>query len=807
MRSLPSNTAYGSHALTVPSDPLDTSAGMPTTGTEFAGINEYVAMAKRRWLLISVVALLATGYTINSVRNEKISYKSKATVRLVDPSRAIAGNMADNISTQMPFSSSANPIASQQQIIISEGVAGTAVDLRGLRLIPTAGFKFPSEIAYAAVSDSSPARSVSLEFGPDAFTLHSGSRSATAPYGTQAEIDGVRLIVSARPKIPSTEITIVSKEKAIQDIVNRLRVTNRPETDILDLFYTDYDAEHASRVVNAVAEGYQIYNTNSARQFAQRRRGFLEGQIRQIDSVLAAANTKLAISSAGKQNAEAVTAAQSATLTTIEGQRLQLEQEKRSVEALLDKIRKPGLSNAQIVQAIIASPASSNSTVQALYSGMSSLESTRDNMIATGTAKTNPDLIALETQIASSARKMVDATETQLQSLDARLDALRKAQVATGSGGATPADALRQTEDAQFAQDVQGAQRLSGELKSELQKARMAEAVEAGNVEIVQLSKYPGSAIPSGAPRKVLLGLLVGVMFGFGAAVLFESLDRSIRKRGEIEPMLGIPGLVVIPQLPSAASARRALLPAFARRADRRALEASMRGDLDLVTVTDPRSPSAEAFRTLRTNLMFSQAVNQMRTLVVTSASPGEGKTVTAANLAVSFAQQGVRVLLLDGDLRRGRLHRIFGAAREPGLSDYLLGYQPEEEVTHTSAVPNLYVINSGKIPPNPAEMLGSEVAKSKLAKLTEGYDLIIIDTPPLLAASDAAIVATLSDGVIIVLRAGSTETAAAQQAMQQLRALGVRIVGAILNDPDSQIAKYGAYYQYSYDYDEAKPA
>ncbi|MEO8577883.1 MAG: CpsD/CapB family tyrosine-protein kinase, partial [Gemmatimonadales bacterium] len=138
---------------------------------------------------------------------------------------------------------------------------------------------------------------------------------------------------------------------------------------------------------------------------------------------------------------------------------------------------------------------------------------------------------------------------------------------------------------------------------------------------------------------------------------------------------------------------------------------------------------------------------------------------------------------------------------REPGLSDFVLGYSTEEEVTRTTTVPNLYVINTGKIPPNPAEMLGGEVAKKKFAQLTEGYDLMVIDTPPLLAASDAAILATLADGVILVLRAGSTEGNAAQQAMQQLRALDVRIVGAILNDPDSQVARYGAYYQYSYDY------
>jgi capsular exopolysaccharide synthesis family protein len=758
-------------------------------------------MAKRRWLLISVVALVATGYTINSVRNEKIQYQSKATVRLVDPSRAIAGDVASPVAVQMPFSSSANPIASQQQILLSEAVATTAVDLKGLRLRPADGSKYPAEIAYAAVSDSSPARTVTLNFGPTSFTMSTGAKSVVAPYAGQADLDGVRIIVQSKPSIAATTLNVVSKEQASGDILSRFRVTNRPETDILDLWYTDTNPEQATRVTNAMAEAYQVYNTNTARQFAARRRAFLEGQIRQIDAQLAAANTKLAISSAGRQNAEAVTAAQSATLTTIEGQRLDLESQKRSVQAVLDRIRRPGLTNSEIAQLISASPASLNGTIQGLAGQIAGIETQRDNLIAAGTAKTNPDIVSMEQQIYVLVTKMVSAAETQLQSIDARIDALKKAQVATGSAGASPAEALRATQDAQVAQDVQGAQRLSGELKSELQKARMAEAVEAGNVEIVQLRKYPGSPIPSGAPRKVLLGLLVGMMFGFGAAVLFESLDRSIRKRGEIEPMLGIPGLVVIPQLPSAASAHRALLPAFAKRADRRALEAKMRGDVDLVTVTDPRSPSAEAFRTLRTNLMFSQAVDQMRTLVVTSASPGEGKTVTAANLAVSFAQQGVRVLLVDGDLRRGRLHRVFGTAREPGLSDYLLGYQTEEAVSHSTAVPNLYVIDTGKLPPNPAEILGADVAKEKFAKLTEGYDLVIIDTPPLLAASDAAIVATLADGVVIVLRAGSTETAAAQQAMQQLRALDVRIVGAILNDPDSQIAKYGAYYQYSYDY------
>jgi capsular exopolysaccharide synthesis family protein len=196
---------------------------------------------------------------------------------------------------------------------------------------------------------------------------------------------------------------------------------------------------------------------------------------------------------------------------------------------------------------------------------------------------------------------------------------------------------------------------------------------------------------------------------------------------------------------------------------------------------------------------MFSQASQALRMVVVTSASPGEGKTTTASNLAVSFAQQGMRVLLVDCDLRRSRLHRMFQLKREPGFSDLVHGYAEEDEVTHPTSVTGLYVICSGKLPPNPAEMLGSEEARKKFGSLMEGYDLVVVDTPPLLAASDAAILATIANGVIVVLRAGSTENAAAQQSVQQLNAVGARIVGAVLNDPDTQVPKYGAYYKYDY--------
>jgi capsular exopolysaccharide synthesis family protein len=548
-----------------------------------------------------------------------------------------------------------------------------------------------------------------------------------------------------------------------------------------------------------MAEAYQIHNTRSAQQFSKRRREFLQAQLRQTDSVLNESNLVLSSFRAGRLNTVAAAAAQTTAATKAEESRQQLIAEKQALDAVLSKVRETSRNPSATIRALASSPAVlGNAIVNQLFNQLVAQEDGRDNMVSLGAAATNPDLIMANNRIRATQARLIEALESQSQSVNARVAAAR-----SGGGPNFANLPVGDTREAQLVMDVQSAQKLANDLKSELQRAEMSEAIEAGQVEIVQLARNAGSRVASGKERKLLVGVIVGLMIGFGAAVLMDNLDKRIRRRGDIEPMLGVPGLVVIPRLASAGVARHPVLRALPKRklpsADRAANAA-----LDLVTITDPRSPSAEAFRTLRTNLMFSQAVREMRTLVVTSASPGEGKTVTAANLAVSFAQQGMRVLLIDCDLRRGRTHRMFNVPREPGMSDFVLGYETEDKVTHETIVPGLYMIPSGKLPPNPAELLGGDNAKGKLANLTEGYDLLILDTPPLLAASDAAILATLSDGVIMVLRAGGTETNAAQQATQQLVAIGARIVGAVLNDPDSQVAKFGAYYEYSYSYREA---
>jgi capsular exopolysaccharide synthesis family protein len=291
----------------------------------------------------------------------------------------------------------------------------------------------------------------------------------------------------------------------------------------------------------------------------------------------------------------------------------------------------------------------------------------------------------------------------------------------------------------------------------------------------------------------------VALLIGIGLAVVVDGMNTSIRRRTDIERVLQVPGLAVIPRLVRNTAVDRGLQRALPQRTGNNRKQPAKKPFQELVTVTDMRSASAEAYRTLRTNLIFSQSVQTLRTVLVTSASPGEGKTTTAANLAVSFAHHGMRVLLVDCDLRRGRIHKMFAIPREPGITELVLGREEAETVIRQTDVTGLYVVPSGNLPPNPSELLGGDRMRKVLASLSEAFDLIVVDTPPLLAASDGAILSTLADGVVVVLRAGSTESDAAQQAIQQLTGVGARVVGAVLNDPDAKVPTYGGYYHYEY--------
>jgi capsular exopolysaccharide synthesis family protein len=215
-----------------------------------------------------------------------------------------------------------------------------------------------------------------------------------------------------------------------------------------------------------------------------------------------------------------------------------------------------------------------------------------------------------------------------------------------------------------------------------------------------------------------------------------------------------------------------------------------------LITHRHPRSPVAEAFRTLRTNLGYTSLDKPLKCLLITSAGPEEGKSTVSANLAVVFAQAGSRVLVVDADLRKPAMHKVFGLANRRGLTNVLVEDLDPREVIQAAEVPGLSVLTSGPIPPNPAELLGSSRMQRLVPRLVEDFDLVVLDTPPVLAVTDAAVLAPLADGALLVARAGVTRADLLTQAREALERTGTRILGAVLNRlrPDTD-----GYYYYHY--------
>ncbi|HKY98878.1 MAG TPA: polysaccharide biosynthesis tyrosine autokinase, partial [Gemmatimonadaceae bacterium] len=750
-------------------DPLDLDAGPNNpskASTEFVGVREYLAMVRRHWWVVLVVGALSVAYSANKAMKERPRYQASSTVRLVDARRAVAGDMVGRPGAEGGFGYQSDPIESQIQVLMSGAVASVAVDLKGLRLAPAPGNGWIEEIKDVRVSDSASASSLLLRFSGNGYTLISGSKQLPALYGVPAEVDGVRLTIEKKPYADSVRLNVLSRDAAIGYVQGGFSASSRPRTDILDLTYTGAERFEAKRIANAMAEAFKIHNASSSKDLSGRRRQFLENQLRQTDSMLSAAQATYSSFRSNRQvfSSTQAAGAEQANLINIDTRRAELQAERTTYQNLLNDARSSDGTSFRALRTIASTPGiSGNPVVQQAYAQLEAYQRTRDSLTNTGAATTNPDVVAINSLIAPAADKMMDAVAAHINSLDAQIQALDRMRAA-GATRITSAPAA-ESQELELQSQVQTIQQMSRQLQDELQRARMAEAVEGGQVEIVQLATSPGYQINTTKKKKVTTGAIIGLLLGCIVAILIDGLNSSVRKRSDVERLLGIPSLAVIPRLPSlngSDSRVKKILPRLSN-GDKNHKKSQ---DTDLVTVFNARSPAAESFRTLRTNLMFSQASQALRMIVVTSASPGEGKTTTASNLAVSFAQQGMRVLLVDCDLRRSRLHRLFQLKREPGFSDLVHGYADEEEVTHPTSVTGLYVICSGKLPPNPAEMLGSEEARKKFGSLMEGYDLVVLDTPPLLAASDAAILSTIANGVIVVLRAGSTENAAAQQSV-----------------------------------------
>ncbi|MFW6089997.1 MAG: polysaccharide biosynthesis tyrosine autokinase, partial [Gemmatimonadota bacterium] len=306
-----------------------------------------------------------------------------------------------------------------------------------------------------------------------------------------------------------------------------------------------------------------------------------------------------------------------------------------------------------------------------------------------------------------------------------------------------------------------------------LKEAQIAEAVEDPSVRVVETAILPIEPISPRPVRNLGLAGVLGLMLGVGLAFLREFMDTRLHSSDEIEVMFGLPTMARIPALGiDNGSGRHARA---------------------LVTLDGDHSVGAESFRNLRTNVRFVREGEGASEMVITSPGPEEGKSITSANLAITLAQQGHRTLLIDADMRRPVQQDQFGIDRAPGLSDLLVGDGEAAEAVRSTKVENLFVLPAGKSPPNPAELLGSPRMERLLERLREKFESVVIDSPPALAVTDAAVIGAHTDGVILVVRAEKTHRDSITLAIRQLRQARADLLGVVVNDAKAD----GMYYSY----------
>ena len=658
---------------------------------------EVISVVRRRRLLVlTVFAAVSAIGAWRTMRQPRI-YQSTSTVRFQQPTPAVQGIGGP----QSVRNFMVDPLQSEQLLIKSQSVAERVAAAAGLRLHVAR----PARSRLDVFGDSTPhvdstARDgeYSLDFEPSTFSLRSARTTlGTAPYGATLRASGLNLFVPRRPAFRENHVTLaVGPLDAEADAVRGTIGTRViPQTDVIEITYRGTDPAIVRDAANAVAQAYAQFSSELQTTGARTKTAFilqsLASQKRGLDST----QTRLQSFKESHQTSDvtAEIAALFQNIHALEGLRQNATVERAVYEQLLGKLTQADTIDNDLRRLAGTEAIAKNSYVGSLYGRWFDLLKQREELLATGKAPNHPDVQAIDKLITRTKNDLQAASGDYLKGIESRLTSYNQT-----------IDALRlqaerypplESEQARLLADVRTAQKTYDDLLSQYQLARIAESADGASVRVVDVAPLPTFAIAPNRRRAIIMAMLFGLALGIGLAIGLDRLDDSVKSPDELPTRFQLPVLGQIPAI--------------------RVSEKQGNSDIPLsrlVSHVDPRSVVAEAYRSLRTNIAFARAESRVRTLVLTSPGPADGKSTTVANLAITFAQQGQRTLLIDGDLRRAVLDKTFSVPRSPGLTDVIVGVSPLADAVHQTTVENLFVMGSGQLPPNPSELLGSRCAR-----------------------------------------------------------------------------------------------
>jgi succinoglycan biosynthesis transport protein ExoP len=574
-----------------------------------------------------------------------------------------------------------------------------------------------------------------------------------------------------------------------------LNVKLVPNTRLLDVTFEATDARLAARILNEHLEEFKAQNFKSRLDSSNYASGFLTGELEETKQKFQAAEEKRL---QYERENQIWTVDEKQNITT---QKLS-EIDKELTSAQADRIKKQADFDMARKGEIDAVPAIRESTqISALMTKQSEL---RQQYIAETTNRLGPNfpsVKALQEQIknidqliANEKRNIVGRIEQDFRIALQRETLLTQALDKQKVEASQMAEKLVQYNI--LTRDAEANKTLYDGLSQKLKEAGISAGLRPDNIKVIDPAMVPSSPSRPNRARNILMAFLVGLVGGLGLAFLREYMDNTVKTPDDIERLAKLPSLAVVPAFASLDGPKRSRMSKLLNSASANGKDMNV----ELVSYSMPQSQVSEAFRSLRTSLLLSQAGHPPQVILVTSALPREGKTTAAVNLAVTLAQLGDRTLLIDADLRKPGVTRALSLpeGKYAGLSSYLAGVSSLDLVTVPHPViPNLCVLPTGPIPPNPADLLSSSRMQQGINELRSEYKFIVVDSPPVMAATDAVIVSVLVDGVLLVVRSGETPKEAFTRTRDLLTGVKCRMLGVLLNAVDSKAPDY--YYSYRY--------
>ncbi|HEV7799387.1 MAG TPA: polysaccharide biosynthesis tyrosine autokinase [Pyrinomonadaceae bacterium] len=737
------------------------------SGLEPTNFRDYLfVVLKRKWLILSLVLVVTSLVTIQAFRSPSI-YAGETTIRIEQK----APNVLQTKDIVITGQQDPNFWGTQLKLLENPALARQVVLTLDLQHNPT---------FFGGQTQGGVFASLRRAFSKQKKVNESPAVTSGLTVVGESEVTGSSLTPEQLAQLEPYEDAIVSG----------LVVESIPNTNLVKIRFIHSDPDLAQKIANTLAEVFVNNNLERSTQGSTKAEDLLAREIASLQTKIRhdqeaqfnyakSKNLPLVNNTAG--NLEAV------RLATLSGQLLTAENERKNLQAQLEAARKER-------DPFSIPDVNTSVRVEKLRDRISALKEKRDALLIIYTPewpevqKIDAQLQGLEKELLKAPSEIVTSIQRKYEAAASQENLLRRSY--EQQKGTTTQQTRDEIDLLAMTQELESNRQRLNTLVQRQREFQLANGDRSNEVSIATYSRLPKEPIGPPRFRNIFVAFLLSLVAGIGLAFLLDFLDDTVKSVEDVDRYLQLPALALIP-----AGRDRGRLIGLGGGAPQGPAPSDTTA---LAMISDARSPIAESYRHLRTSLLLSSAGKPPKTILVTSSQPSEGKTTTAINTAFMLAQTGAEVLIIDCDLRRPRLHAHFGAPNTKGLTNWLSGETDVDSLMQTyTPQPNLKFLTSGPVPPNPAELLGSDEMRKLLGVLTERFAHVVIDSPPAISFTDASILSTMVDGVVLVVHGGRSSRAVVRRAKQQLLDVGAHIFGVVLNNVkvETQDYYYSGYY------------